>query len=317
LYAEWGLVRGHPLPLVTESVPICFRLQFLCNFGQLLSGLAPAVEGQSRKVLVGLEEEARDVGHEEQDQVAVDAEHILVVREVKAERVVRPRHCDGPRQFDVPFFGQECPGGEDHTGDDSDVAAFSVGPGGEETEDEEACYAAGDDGVQAKDGPEDALVRKGDIGGGYEHCAYSTDNHDNLAEDKSLPVGAVWSCLVIVVLHDDGRQAVEVGVEAGQRRRHKGRQNQAGYAYGELIHNEIGEDPVSLLQDMGGQLNGCDIVVGPEAGPDEHKERPDGHAEQDADKGGLLGGFVRLGDEEPLDDGLVGAVLLQRVEDAV
>ena len=59
------------------------------------------------------------------------------------------------------------------------------------------------------------------------------------------------------------------------------------------------------------------MIVGEECRADEHKQCPDGYGHQHADVGGLLGFMVVLGGQVTLYDGLVGAVLLQGIEDAV
>ena len=59
------------------------------------------------------------------------------------------------------------------------------------------------------------------------------------------------------------------------------------------------------------------VVEGEEGGSDEHEQRPDGYRHQYTDIGGLLSFLVVLGSQVALYDGLVGAILLQRVEDTV
>ena len=66
----------------------------------------------------------------------------------------------------------------------------------------------------------------------------------------------------------------------------------------------------------GGQLS-AGFVERPAEGADQHEQGPDGDAEQRADGDAAEGGAVGLGDQVALDDGLVGGVALQVVEEAV
>ena len=59
------------------------------------------------------------------------------------------------------------------------------------------------------------------------------------------------------------------------------------------------------------------MIVGKERCADKHKQRPNGNGHQYSDIGCLLGFLVTLGSQITLYDGLVGAILLQGVEDTV
>ena len=80
--------------------------------------------------------------------------------------------------------------------------------------------------------------------------------------------------------------------------------------------NEIGKHLVGLdtLRQQGSTLR---MVIGKECRTNEHEQCPDGYRHQHTDIGGLLGLMVVLGSQVALDDGLVGAIFLQGIEDTV
>ena len=112
-------------------------------------------------------------------------------------------------------------------------------------------------------------------------------------QTKSLPssstplVGGVGPEAAIVILHENGGEAVEIGGSGGHCRGQQCGQDQAGDAAGKLRGDEVGKDFVPgdglVRLRVNGQRQVRVVVEGPKTRANEHEQRARGHAQRSAE----------------------------------
>ena len=188
-----------------------------------------------------LEEEAGDVANDEHYKVAIDAEHVCRVGEVPCaevnEDMLAVAHVER-------CGGKDGVGSEEYGGSDADDEPLVVGTTREQAENKHADDAGREDGIDGKEGTKKALSAPLQIEGGNVDGSDANYEHGYLAHTKLLAVGGVLLNTSIVVFHDDCRDAVHVGVNAGDAAGNECRHDESGDADRHLCFDELRKDLV-------------------------------------------------------------------------